>query len=113
MKVSALAILQGHCLWANIWHLDDYAVLYNDCPYGIDGRIVHLVVWTKVSFASDAATGELTSEAQGQIEAFVRKRFLVNMEKPERVLWFKNPPALRSVHAIDHFQYVIFSCHCA
>ncbi|MCJ1442929.1 MAG: hypothetical protein MMC23_003426 [Stictis urceolatum] len=87
---------------------DDYAVLYNDCPYGIDGRIVHLVVWTKVSFASDAATGELTSEAQGQIEAFVRKRFLVNMEKPERVLWFKNPPALRSVHAIDHFHIMLF-----
>ena len=53
----------------------DVKVLCNDWPYGIDGRIVHLVVWTKFVLEDDEATGDLTEEARGLIEGFVGKRF--------------------------------------
>lgn len=54
---------------------DDYRVLYNDWPYGIDERIVHLVVWTKFVLEDDVATGELTDRARREVDAFVGRTF--------------------------------------
>lgn len=54
---------------------EDYKILFNDWPYGIDPRIVHLVVWTKFELEDDPATGDLTDRARGQIEAFVTRTF--------------------------------------
>ncbi len=53
----------------------DVKVLRNDWPYGIDGRIVHLVVWTKFGLEDDEETGDLTGEARRVIEGWVRGRF--------------------------------------
>ena len=53
----------------------DVKVLRNDWPYGIDGRIVHLVVWTKFVLEDDPETGDLTDVARGQIESYVRGAF--------------------------------------
>lgn len=47
---------------------DDYKILYNDWPYGIDRRVVHLVVWTKFDLADDEAT-------EAEIERFVERTF--------------------------------------
>lgn len=54
---------------------DDVKVLWNDWPYGIDARIVHLVVWTKFVLDDDPATDDLTGEMRDMIEDFVRERF--------------------------------------
>jgi hypothetical protein len=54
---------------------DDMKILRNDWPYGIDKRIVHLVVWTKFALEEDATTGDLTDTARAEIDAYVRKAF--------------------------------------
>lgn len=54
---------------------DDIKVLRNDWPYGIDERIVHLVVWTKFALEEDPETGDLTDAARAEIDAWVRKKF--------------------------------------
>ena len=58
---------------------DDYKILFNDWPYGIDPRIVHLVVWTKFELEDDPETGDLTERARGEIEEFVVKTFCQSM----------------------------------
>jgi hypothetical protein len=50
-------------------------ILWNDWPYGIDAKIVHLVVWTKFDLEDDLATDDLTDEARGEIERFVKVTF--------------------------------------
>ncbi|TQN68924.1 N-acetylglucosamine-induced protein 1 [Colletotrichum shisoi] len=85
----------------------DWKVLYNDWPYGIDERIVHLVVWTKFELEEDPATGDLTEGARGEIEAFVDKTFRARTG-PDTVIWFKNWRSLKSVHAVEHFHVMLF-----
>ncbi|KAG9239850.1 hypothetical protein BJ878DRAFT_530469 [Calycina marina] len=85
---------------------DDVKVLYNDCPYGIDPRIVHLVVWLKFPLASDPESDLLLPETRAAIQTYVDKTFA---EFPsENVIWFKNPAILKSVHALEHFHVMIF-----
>ncbi|TVY30408.1 N-acetylglucosamine-induced protein [Lachnellula hyalina] len=67
----------------------DVKVLCNDWPYGIDGRIVHLVVWTKFVLEDDEATGGFDGGGEG-------------------VIWFKNWKTLKSVHAVEHFHVMLF-----
>jgi hypothetical protein len=54
---------------------EDLKILWNDWPYGLDGRIVHLVVWTKFTLEDDPATDDLTDEARKGIEDFVDVTF--------------------------------------
>lgn len=54
---------------------EDIKVLRNDWPYGIDKRIVHLVVWTKFELEEDPITGDLTDKARAEIEAFAQHKF--------------------------------------
>lgn len=56
-------------------------ILRNDWPYGIDPRIVHLVVWTKFALREDPATGELTREARAEIDNFVERNFRGRLEQ--------------------------------
>ena len=63
---------------------DDMKVLYNDWPYGIDSRIVHLVVWVKFEIKDDPDTGFLTPEANDQIQRYVDETFSSQMN-PEHV----------------------------
>lgn len=65
----------------------DYRILYNDWPYGIDGRIVHLVVWTKFELEENPATGDLTEKARGEIDRFVEGTFRARTE-PDTVSIF-------------------------
>ena len=55
--------------------LADLRILYNDWPYGIDERIVHLVVWTKFALDDDPETNELSSRMSDQIEEYVSRTF--------------------------------------
>jgi hypothetical protein len=54
---------------------EDVKVLWNDWPYGIDERIVHLVVWTKFELVDDPNTGDLTVEARKEIDNWVDEVF--------------------------------------
>lgn len=50
-------------------------ILYNDWPYGIDQRIVHLVVWTKFDLPDDPDTKELALEMRRKIDDYVDRTF--------------------------------------
>ncbi|KAL9007928.1 MAG: hypothetical protein Q9173_006898 [Seirophora scorigena] len=53
----------------------DIKILYNDWPYGIDERIVHLVVWTKFDLPDDRRTKELTAAMRQEIDDYVDRTF--------------------------------------
>jgi hypothetical protein len=53
----------------------DLKILYNDWPYGIDSRIVHLVVWTKFVLEDDVHTGYLTTKSRLRVQNYVDRTF--------------------------------------
>ncbi|KAL1842276.1 hypothetical protein VTJ49DRAFT_5661 [Mycothermus thermophilus] len=85
---------------------EDVKVLCNDWPYGIDKRIVHLVVWTKFALEEDPATGDLTDETRAAIDAYVQKTFA--KIPPDNVIWFRNWASLKSVMSVEHFHVMLF-----
>ncbi|KAI1504360.1 hypothetical protein F5X99DRAFT_36936 [Biscogniauxia marginata] len=86
---------------------DDLKILWNDWPYGIDERIVHLVVWTKFGLEEDPATTDLTDEARAEIDAYVRRTFGSRVPEGDYI-WFKNWSSLKSVHAVEHFHVMLY-----
>lgn len=86
---------------------DDIKILYNDWPYGVDEKIVHLVIWTKFELEEIEGTDELTPETQRGIEDFVEQSFCSKV-KHEHVIWFKNWASLKSVHAVEHFHVLLY-----
>lgn len=64
----------------------DVKILYNDWPYGVDRRIVHLVIWTKFDLEDDAATDDLTPKARREINDYVDSTFGRRVQ-PDNV-WF-------------------------
>jgi hypothetical protein len=54
---------------------DDIKILHNDWPYGLDPRIVHLVVWTKFELKAVSSTGDLTDKARREIDNFMTRTF--------------------------------------
>lgn len=60
---------------------DDIKILWNDWPYGIDPRIVHLVVWTKFDLEEDPSTGDLTDGAREQVNDYVQTKFCAHLSK--------------------------------
>lgn len=54
---------------------EDVKILLNDWPYGIDPRIVHILVWTKFPFEEDPGTGDLTDATRAAIDGYVTKVF--------------------------------------
>ncbi|KAG5929008.1 hypothetical protein E4U42_007435 [Claviceps africana] len=88
-------------------HADDVKILCNDWPYGIDKRIVHLVVWTKFELVTDPRTGDLTDEARAEVDDFVTRTFRSRLPA-QHVLWFKNWASLKSIEAVEHFHVMMF-----
>ncbi|KAI2466599.1 hypothetical protein F4781DRAFT_405089 [Annulohypoxylon bovei var. microspora] len=86
---------------------DDVKILWNDWPYGIDERIVHLVVWTKFELAEDPVTTDLTDEARAAINGYVQNTFGSRLPR-DRYIWFKNWRSLKSVQAVEHFHVMLF-----
>ncbi|MCJ1428020.1 hypothetical protein MMC29_005927 [Sticta canariensis] len=85
---------------------DDLKILYNDWPYGIDTKIIHLVVWTKFELEDDPATGELMAPTRQKIDKFVERTFRSRVPG-DNVIWFKNWKSLKSVHGIEHFHVML------
>lgn len=89
---------------------DDFKILRNDWPYGLESDITHLVVWLKNRFATDSATGDVTAESRCIIEDFVRETFARQLgcdDGAGSVMWFKNWTALQSIRGIDHIHVLI------
>lgn len=86
---------------------EDYKILLNDWPYGIDKRIVHLVVWTKFATPSDPVTDDLLPESRAELDDFVQRTFS-SVCGEENVIWFRNWGALKSVHAVEHFHVMLY-----
>ncbi|KAI8624684.1 hypothetical protein F5Y19DRAFT_480428 [Xylariaceae sp. FL1651] len=86
---------------------EDIKILWNDWPYGIDEKIVHLVVWTKFDLEDDPATDDLTDKARAEIDAFVLKTFGSKVPS-DHYIWFKNWRSLKSVQAVEHFHVMLF-----
>lgn len=53
----------------------EYKILLNDWPYGIDEKIVHLVVWTKFALEDDLETGDTREDAKRDIQMWVDRVF--------------------------------------
>lgn len=86
----------------------DYAVLRNDWPYGFEAGITHLVVWTKTPIETNDSRGDVTAASRQIIEDFVRRYFVVDLERgEERVQWFKNWVSLQSVRGLDHIHVLV------
>ncbi|CRG88088.1 putative protein YPL067C [Talaromyces islandicus] len=88
-------------------HNDDFKVLYNDWPYGLDPEIVHLVVWTKFDLDEDPATGLLTDSMWKKIDTYIEKTFRSRIPS-DQIIWFKNWKSLKSIHAIEHFHVMLY-----
>ncbi|KAK8125341.1 uncharacterized protein PG998_001100 [Apiospora kogelbergensis] len=86
---------------------DDIKTLWNDWPYGLDKRIVHIVVWTKFDLEEDPQTTDLTDAARREINHYVDKVFGSRLPA-ENYIWFKNWSSLKSVHAVEHFHVMLF-----
>lgn len=79
---------------------EDFRILYNDWPYGIDERIVHLVVWTKFSLEDDPSTGALTEQSHRQISQFMSETFSQHVPS-DQVFLYSPPSMLRLMVALD------------
>jgi hypothetical protein len=87
--------------------IDNIKILLNDWPYGIDTRIVHLVVWVKFQLEEDAISGDLTNTARQQIDSYVDQTFRHHVGAGN-CIWFKNWASLKSIHAVEHFHVMLF-----
>ena len=86
---------------------DDYKILYNDWPYGLESDIVHLVIWTKFNLEDDPNTDDLTLTARQDIDSFVERTFKSRVGS-DQVIWFKNWKSLKSIHAVEHFHVMLY-----
>lgn len=87
----------------------DYRILVNDWPYGLDEGIVHVCVWLKVRLPVDDNVGDLTPEGRGMVEDFVNEKFVggLGVEGTDRVIWFKNWVGLQSVRGLEHVHVLV------
>ena len=95
----------------------DYKLLWNDWPYGsIAPGIAHLILWSKVPFEADRATGILDPPSQAIVKDFIEREIVQRLVRTEgvsaddarsRTLWFKNGEALQSVRALEHIHLLL------
>lgn len=91
---------------------EDYKILRNDWPYGMEAGIVHIVVWLKTRIPVQEPEGYLLPESKVMIQDFVHRTFeqplmLKGEEAEDRVMWFKNWVGLQSVRGLDHFHVLV------
>lgn len=86
---------------------DDLKVLMNDWPYGIDEKIVHLVVWTKFALEDDPETGDTRDDVKREIDRWVDVVFGKKCGG-ENVIWFRNWRSLKSIHSVEHFHVMLY-----
>ncbi|KAF2232198.1 hypothetical protein EV356DRAFT_470554 [Viridothelium virens] len=100
---------------------DDYCILKNDWPYGLENGILHLVIWLKTPISVKPDTGEITDTGRAIVEKWIDTTFVQRLmqaghtdggnssrEKAlNKVLWFKNWTRLQSVRGLDHIHVLL------
>ncbi|KAL9096814.1 MAG: hypothetical protein Q9163_006396 [Psora crenata] len=91
---------------------EDFKILRNDWPYGLDPNINHLVVWLKTKIPVQQPEGYLLPESRDRIQRFVQNTFVDRLAKEgidggNHVQWFKNWVGLQSVRGLDHFHVLV------
>ena len=91
---------------------EDYKILLNDWPYGLEEGIVHIVVWSKTRIPVQQPDGYLLPESQTLVEDFVQQTFVQRLQDEgidshDKVTWFKNWVSLQSVRGLDHFHVLV------
>lgn len=95
---------------------EDYKILRNDWPYGLDPGISHLIVWLRTPIPVKSGEGHLTDESRALIEDFVQRTFVDRLARDpqhrfqdptSQVLWFKNWVGLQSVRALEHVHILV------
>ena len=91
--------------------VEDWKILRNDWPYGLEKGITHLVIWSKTPIAVNAETGDLTDHSRAVIQSFIDQVFVRTLsalaDAPDRVLWFKNWATLQSIRSMEHIHVMI------
>lgn len=89
----------------------DFKILPNDWPYGMEPGIVHIVVWLKNRLETEPERGDMTPTSRKQIEDFVQERFVEKVRAlpgtREKVQWFKNWTTLQSVPGLEHVHVLV------
>ena len=90
---------------------EDYKILPNDWPYGLEDGITHIVVWLKNRVPTEPVRGDMTPEGRKMVGDFVRKKFQDRVKNlpgsEEKVMWFKNWTALQSVPGLEHVHVLV------
>ena len=90
---------------------DDYKILPNDWPYGIEAGITHIVVWLKNKIPTEPTMGDMTPEGRALVQQFIQRKFIDHVKdlpgSEEKVLWFKNWVALQSVPGLEHVHVLV------
>lgn len=92
---------------------EDYRILRNDWPYGMNPGISHLVIWLRTPVAVTEDEGRVTDDSRELIQKFVDRTFVARLaeagfEDPAaHVLWFKNWTALQSVRTVEHVHVLV------
>ncbi|KPI39291.1 N-acetylglucosamine-induced protein 1 [Cyphellophora attinorum] len=90
---------------------EDYRIMPNDWPYGMEDGIRHLIVWLKGRVETEPSRGDMTPKSRQQIQHFVQKTFIDRVEglpgPAEKVMWFKNWTALQSVPGMEHIHVLV------
>lgn len=88
---------------------EDVKIFWNDWLYGIDGKIVYLVVWVKFEFEVEGEKGDLMEKEIKVVGEWVRKKFVVEGGLEEgRVVWFRNWICLKFVKSVEYFYVMLF-----
>lgn len=88
-RLSYLTPLNWNCFFAESSHQDDIKILYNDWPYGIDEKIIHLVVWTKFELDDGPNGDDLAPLVRQKIDDYVNRTFRARV--PEKNV--RSPPS--------------------
>ena len=90
---------------------NDYRILPNDWPYGLEKGITHLVVWLKNRLEIEATRGDMTPKSRRQVEEFVQRTFVDRIRDlpghEVKVMWFRNWTALQSVPGMEHVHVLV------
>lgn len=88
---------------------DDYKVILNDWPYGLNKGITHIVVWSRTFIPTESESGDMTAESRALVKDFVKRHFVdtIGPGGEGKVLWFKNWVALQSVRTLEHFHVLV------
>lgn len=90
-------------------HPEDFKIIRNDWPYGLEEGLTHLVVWSKNRISTDATTGLPSADATAAIEKFLSRTFEYELgaRVGENILWFKQKTEWQSVRSLEHIHVIL------